>query len=291
MTFRIAICAPARPIAKADAARVTALAAALQPGVALDFHPQCFAADGHFAGDDAMRLAALLDCANDPAASAVWFARGGYGACRIAEAALAGLGASGAGASARGKRFLGYSDMGYLLAGLYKAGVGQPAHGPMVADISRPGGEAAVGRALGWLIGDDSGVEATVDTPPLMGCPRVAFNLTTLAMLCGTPLMPDLTGHVVMVEEVAEHLYAIDRMFFHVTAHLHGIAGLRLGRVSEVPDNDVAFGMDATAIARHWCARRAIPFLGGADIGHDGGNRVVPFGRRLSPSGPLSGAC
>ena len=40
------------------------------------------------------------------------------------------------------------------------------------------------------------------------------------------------------VEEVAEHLYAVDRLFFHVTQHLRGVAGLRLGRVSEVPEND-----------------------------------------------------
>ena len=100
----------------------------------------------------------------------------------------------------------------------------------------------------------------------------------TLAMLCGTPLMPGLARHVVMVEEVSEHLYAVDRLFFHLTAHLGGIAGLRLGRVSDVPENDRPFGASAVEIARHWCARHAIPFLGEADIGHDAANRIVPFG-------------
>jgi muramoyltetrapeptide carboxypeptidase len=97
-------------------------------------------------------------------------------------------------------------------------------------------------------------------------------------MLCGTELMPDLTGHVVMVEEVAEHLYAVDRLFFHVTANLRTIAGLRLGRVSEVPDNDRPFGFDAEQIARYWCERTGIPYLGRADIGHDAANKIVPFG-------------
>ncbi|MBO6769692.1 MAG: LD-carboxypeptidase, partial [Erythrobacter sp.] len=105
-----------------------------------------------------------------------------------------------------------------------------------------------------------------------------AFNLTTLAMLVGTDLAPDLTDHVVMVEEVAEHLYAIDRMFFHVTQHLSGIAGLRLGRVSEVPENDRPFGSDELAIAQDWCKHSGIPFLGRADIGHDAANTIVPFG-------------
>ncbi len=267
MTIRIAICAPATPITRDDAARVLALAVAEFP-VSLHFHEQCFASEGHFAGADAMRLAAFLDCANDAAFDAVWFARGGYGSNRIAQDAIARLGPA-----AANKAWLGYSDLGYLLAGLYRAGVGRPAHGPMVADGRRADGDAALRRALGWLGGDRVGVEGGLDSRP-----TVAFNLMTLAMLCGTPLMPDLTGHVVLVEEVSEHSYAVDRSFFHVTAHLGGVAGLRLGRVSEVPVNDREFGGDAEDIARFWCARHSIPYLGRADIGHDSDNRIVPFG-------------
>jgi len=268
MTVRIAICAPATPITRDDAARVQMLAAAEFPELSLDFHEQCFVSDGHFAGADPVRLAAFLDCANDPAFAAVWFARGGYGSNRIAQDAIAQLAPA-----ASDKLWLGYSDMGYLLAGLYRAGIGRPTHGPMVADGRRAGGDAALRRALGWLRGEHMGLAGARD-----GRPTVAFNLTTLAMLCGTPLMPGLAGHVVLVEEVSEHLYAIDRLFFHVTAHLGGIAGLRLGRVSEVPENDRPFGAQAEGIARHWCARHAIPYLGRADIGHDSANCIVPFG-------------
>ena len=263
---RIAICAPATPITREDAARVTALAAAEFPDVELLFHEQCFASDGHFAGNDATRLAALLECANDPGMDAVWFARGGYGSVRIAEAAIAGLGKA-----ARGKVYLGYSDIGYLLAGLYRAGLGRPTHGPMVADIRREGGEDAVRRALAYLCGASAGLGPDMR-------PVVAFNLTTLATLCGTPLMPDLTGHVVLVEEVSEHLYALDRLFFNVTAQIKGITGLRLGRVSDVPENDRPFGASPEEIARFWCARHHIAYLGRADIGHDADNRIVPFG-------------
>ena len=90
--------------------------------------------------------------------------------------------------------------------------------------------------------------------------------------------MFDLTGHVVMIEEVAEHLYAVDRLFFHVTEHLRGCAGIRLGRISEVPENDRPFGCDEVAIAQYWCERTGIPYLGRADIGHDAANAIVPFG-------------
>jgi muramoyltetrapeptide carboxypeptidase len=266
---RIAICAPATPITRDLAARVRALAATEFPSLDLHFHEQCFAEAGHFAGPDALRLAALLECASDPAFDAVWLAKGGYGSNRIAQAAVAGMGAA-----ARNKVFLGYSDGGYLLAALYRAGVGRPVHGPMASDIRRDGGEEAVRRALGFMADGRAGLERSVDG----GRPVVAFNLTTLAMLLGTPLMPDLAGHVVMVEEVAEHLYAIDRLFFHVTAQLPGIAGLRLGRVSEVPPNDRPFGTEPEEIARLWCERFGIPYLGRADLGHDCANRIVPFG-------------
>ncbi len=265
---RVAICAPSTPITHEDAARVTGLAHAVAPGIELHFHPQCFQSDGHFAGADPLRLEALVECANDPGIDAVWFARGGYGACRIAEEAVARFGPA-----ADGKAFLGYSDAGYLLAGLYRARIGRPVHAPMPVDIRREGGEAAVARTLRWLAGEREGLEPSLDAHP-----TVAFNLMTLAMLCGTPLMPGLAGHVVMVEEVSEHLYAIDRLFFHATAHLGGVAGLRLGRVSDVPENDRPFGATVEDIARHWCARHSIPFLGPADVGHDAGNRIVPFG-------------
>src|SRR5688500_12962390 len=109
---RIAICAPSTPISRDVAERVTALAAEF-PQLELHFHEQCFIEDGHFAGGDALRLAALVECVNDPAFDAVWFAKGGYGANRIAAPAIAQFGDA-----ARSKTFLGYSDCGYLLAGL-----------------------------------------------------------------------------------------------------------------------------------------------------------------------------
>lgn len=272
---RIAICAPSTPISLDIAGHVRAVAASF-PGLELVFHDQCFASYGHFAGDDVTRLRAFVDCANDPAFDAVWFAKGGYGANRIAAEAVSQLGAA-----ARGKAYLGYSDAGYLLAALYRAGIGTPVHAPMPVDLRREGGEGAIRRTLGWMTGDASGLESGLDDRP-----AAAFNLMTLAMLAGTDLMPDLAGHVVLVEEVAEHLYSIDRLFFHISQHLHGIAGLRLGRIGDVPENDRPFGANPAQIAQYWCDRAGIPFVGTADIGHDADNRIVPFGlagSRLRP--------
>ncbi len=273
--IQIAICAPGARLRRERADEVMAIART-HPGLQLHFHEQCFAEAGHFAGPDAMRRDALLECANDSGFDAIWFAKGGYGSNRIAGDVLAGLGKP-----ARDKIFLGYSDAGTLLGALYRDKIGRPVHGPMPTDVRRVDGDAAVRRALDWFSGGDNGLEPSLDSRP-----AVAFNLTTLAMLVGTEFMPDLTGHVVMVEEVAEHLYAVDRLFFHVTAHLKGIAGLRLGRISNVPENDRPFAAAPEEIAGDWCGRTGIPYLGSADIGHDADNKIVPFG--LAPASARS---
>ena len=84
-----------------------------------------------------------------------------------------------------------------------------------------------------------------------------------------------------MLEEVSEHLYRIDRLLFQVTSspNVRKTAGLRLGRCSDIPPNDPEFGLSPEEIARYWCDRAGIAFLGTADIGHDVANKVVPFGR------------
>jgi muramoyltetrapeptide carboxypeptidase len=271
---RIAVVAPSSRMSPEVAGRVQAVAAARFPGgpPAIDFHPQCLASAGHFAGDDAVRAAAFVEVANDPAYDAVWFARGGYGAGRIAERVLPRLNAA-----ARGKTYLGYSDGGALLAALYGAGFAGVAHGPMPQDVLREGGEAAIGRALAWLAACDP---AALEPSLAPGVKAAAFNIATLSSIVGTPLQPDLTGHVLMLEEVAEYIYRIDRYLFHITgnAQIRRVAGIRLGRVSAVPENDPPFGQTEEEVARHWCAVSAIPWLGRADIGHDPANKVVPFG-------------
>lgn len=277
--MKIGICAPSTPFTREDAARVTALASTTHPTAAVIFHDQCFAERGHFAGPDSERLEAFVELANNPAFDAIWFVRGGYGACRIAEDAVAKLKAA-----ARDKLYMGYSDAGNLLGTLSRNGIGRVVHGPMPADIRREGGEAAVKRALDWMVhANPQSLEPHIQA----GEHYAAFNLMTLAMMAGTPLVPDLKDHILMVEEVSEYLYGFDRAFFHVTSHLKnaGLAGLRLGRVSDIPDNDRPFGEGAEEIAQRWCRKTGITYLGRADIGHDADNKIVPFGLATTGAG------
>jgi len=265
--MKIAVVAPSCPL-KREAAEAVEAIVAERGDCELAIHPQCFLVDGHFAGPDAARLTALREVMADPSVDAVWFARGGYGSNRIAEAALADLPAA-----ARGKLYMGYSDAGFVLAGLHKAGIAA-AWGPMPQDVLRDGGDTVVHRALNWLVlRDASALEPHIQRPAM------AFNLTVLSNLLGTPLEPDFSGVDLLIEEVSEHLYRIDRTMFHVTAspNVRRAARLRLGRVADVLPNDVEFGADEQAIVADWCARSGIAFGGHADIGHDAQNRVVPF--------------
>jgi muramoyltetrapeptide carboxypeptidase len=265
--MRIAIVAPSCTLRHEAAERVQVIAER-RGDCELAIHPQCFLSDGHFAGPDEARLAALLEVMADPGIDAVWFARGGYGSNRIAEAAVSQLPEA-----ARRKLYLGYSDAGFLLAGFHKAGL-DVAWGPMPQDVMREGGEAAVRRALDWLVRRDPQA-----LEPGVSGPAMAFNLTVLSNLLGTPLEPDFTGVELLIEEVSEHLYATDRTMFHLTSspNVRKVARLRLGRVSDVLPNDPEWGTNEEAIVADWCARSGIPYGGRADIGHDAANRVVPF--------------
>ncbi|HEV2867186.1 MAG TPA: LD-carboxypeptidase [Allosphingosinicella sp.] len=271
--MRIGVVAPSSRFSPEAAERVQALAATRFPQVELVFHRQCFLTHKHFAGTDAERAAAFVEYAKDPAFDALWFARGGYGACRFAEDAIAALTPR-----ARDKIYLGYSDGGYLLAGLYRAGFPRLAHGPMPQDALRDGGEAAVERALAWLA---EGAAESLEPGLEQGALHAAFNITVFGLLLGTPLEPDLTGHVLLLEDVAEHMYRTDRAMFHITANpaVRRIAGIRLGRCSDVPANDPDFGETEEEVVRFWCRRSGIRWLGRAEIGHEVENKVVPLGR------------
>ncbi len=272
---RIGIVAPGSRIDASVADQVKEIAAALYPdqGVDLTFHPQCFLSSGHFAGDDAARTQAFLEIANDEGFDALWFARGGYGACRLAEDVIPKLTEA-----AKTKTYLGYSDAGSLLAGLYKEGFRGLAHGPMPGDIKRAGGDTAVGRALAYLV--ERAPDALEDSVAA-DTKTAAFNITVLSQLLGTPLQPDLTGHVLLLEEVSEYMYRIDRSLFHITSNpgIRKVAGIRLGRCGDIPPNDPDFGQSEEEVVRHWCGISGIPDLGRADIGHDIDNKVVPFGQ------------
>jgi len=276
--FKIGVVAPGSRIEPEIAKKVMQVAASLyqEQTPEICFHPQCFLSSGHFAGNDTTRCDAFVEIANDESIDAVWFARGGYGSCRLIDHVIPKLSRE-----ARNKHYLGYSDVGSILAALYKEKFTKVAHGPMPADVNRDGGEAAIKRVLSYLFDcNDSSLEATVSPAKK----TAAFNISILSHLLGTPFQPDLSGHVLMLEEISEHMYRIDRSLFHITSNpgIRQVAGIMLGRCGNIPSNDPDFGQTEEQVAQHWCVVAGIPYLGRADIGHDTENKVVPFGQPLS---------
>jgi muramoyltetrapeptide carboxypeptidase len=269
--MRIGIVAPARPLDRTIAAEIQAFTVLTMPSVELVVSPQCFLSEGHFAGPDAARAEAFLTMANDPAIDAVWFARGGYGSNRLLDAVMPALGPA-----ARTKAYCGYSDTAFLLGALYARGIGRPIHAPMPIDIRRDHGDHTVARTLGWLV--DRNPQAL--EPGLGGRPAAAFNLAILTSMIGTPWLPDLTDHVLLIEEVSEPLYRIDRMLFQLAhaTQLKGLAGIRLGAVHDIQPNDPPWAETLEAMMARWCGEMGVPYLGRARIGHDADNHVVPFG-------------
>jgi muramoyltetrapeptide carboxypeptidase len=272
--IRVGIVAPGRRLTQTTAAAVQALAAQSGLPIELVIHPQCHLEFGHFAGEDSARLSAFLEMANDPDIDAIWFARGGYGAARLLDG-LSGQLTS----SARGKVYLGYSDIGFLFAGLLNLGCHFCAHGPLVGDLDRAGGEAAALRALTFLARTDgSGLAAGLDH----GHPNLAFNLTVLRSLLGTKFEPPPQNHAALwLEDVAEYTYATDRSMFQLANNSwfrSSIDHVHIGRFSLVPENEVQFHMTSPESVVAWCTTAGITAQLGADIGHDSDNKIMPFG-------------
>ncbi|MBL4619427.1 MAG: LD-carboxypeptidase [Marinicaulis sp.] len=280
-TKHIALVCPGGPITRELADKVVEIAALQQGGhhgknLQLHFHDQCFLTSGHFAGSDEARSAAFLEVANDPKFDAVWFARGGYGASRLDDKLFAKLNEH-----ARKKTYLGYSDAGVLLARLYGKGIGCPTHGPMPTDISRSDGKGAITRALDYLVNHDPG---TLEPSAKLDKKTTAFNITVLSHMVGARWMPDLSDHIIMLEDIGEYLYRIDRAMFTITdnPNIREAAGIMLGRISDILENDRPFGQTEEEIVQYWCVRAGVPYLGRADIGHDSDNKIVPFGMTAS---------
>ena len=274
--MKIAVMAPANRVDEHALDALPALAAAF--GVELVIDPQCWASGGGhtWAGPDQLRADTFLKYANDPSYHALWFARGGYGSNRLFPLIFPHLETP-----AKHKSYVGYSDMGFMLGALYARKIGKPIHGPMPSDINRKvGGTECVSRTLSWLTkGDVSALE-----PGIVGSgrPAAAFNLSILDALIGTKWLPDLTDHDLLIEEVDEHLYRVDRMMFHVAnaTQLSGIASLRLGSVSLPPsDGQADFGENPDQIGWDWSKLMNVAYEGRAMIGHDSNNHVVPFGQ------------
>jgi muramoyltetrapeptide carboxypeptidase len=245
---------------------------------------------GYLAGPDEARLADLNAALRDPAVNAIWCLRGGYGLTRILDrvdfAALA----------ARPIPIIGCSDVTALLLGSLARADVVTFHAPMarvpMPAFTRRGFEQVLRAA------EPAGLLAPLPLPPDVLVPRsgrivtvqsgvaegplVGGNLALLAALVGTPFLPSFDGALLVIEDVGEALYRIDRMLsqLRLAGLLDRIAGAVVGHFSDMDRHtpDGALGLDE--ILHEYIGSRGIPIAHGVPVGHIDEQWTLPLGVR-----------
>ena len=294
-----------RPLRSGDRVQLAAASSALAPeaqarlesgmavlsgwGLQVEPHPDPRRQWGYLAGRDAQRRADL-----DPRAPLVACLRGGWGAARLLE------GDPRAGATATGDPhwLLGFSDVTSLLWARQAAGIAGGIHGPMVTTLAaEPAWSQERLRQL--LFGQPTPALAGEGwNPGVAEGPLLVGNLTVATHLLGTPHLPDLRGAVLVLEDIGEAPYRLDRMLTHwrLSGALQQLAGLGFGRFSDCePERDapdaegegVGETVTVEQVLRERSADLGIPVLGGLAVGHGPGNGALPLGRmaRLDATG------
>jgi muramoyltetrapeptide carboxypeptidase len=273
---------PVRPGARIGVAALSGpvvpgrLAAGLAELVRLGFEPVLAAnlerRDRIFAGTDDERLAAFHALVDDPAIEAIVFARGGHGVLRLLERL------DWERIARTPRAFVGYSDLTPFLAAVVERCGWVPFHGPMVAADLADGLDAAEERSfLGALAGEPDAeyeldfVDGAENADGILrgGC------LSLLAATLATPFAPSLDGSVLLVEDVDEPLYRLDRMLtqLRLSGSLTGVRAMIFG-ASIAPGNLAPW----LELARD--SAPGVPLATGLATGHFRPNLTLPLGRR-----------
>ena len=221
----VAIAAPAFAI---DPERLhTGIARLEAAGFAVRWDEALLSEEGYLAGSDARRAAELARWVGDPAVDAVLCARGGFGCAR----AIPALDAA-AFAAAR-KPLVGFSDVTALLLWQRASSGLVGFHGPMFDAAEGPSDEEldALGRALrGEPLAPWTGVPVA---PGAAEGALVGGSLTLLAASLGTPWELDSRGAILLIEEIGEKPYAIDRHLTHLrdAGKLDAAVGFAVGHL------------------------------------------------------------
>jgi muramoyltetrapeptide carboxypeptidase len=284
---RVALVAPAGPLLdRDDLTRAEALCRALdyEPLLA----PHAGARYGYLGGTDEQRLADLNGALRDPAVDAVWCIRGGYGLTRI----LGGVDFPAL--MRRPKAVIGFSDVTALLAGVTRCAGVVGFHGPnartsmpgfsrrqfeRVLTCAAPAGPLEpLPQPAGVLVARENRI-VTLQGGVAEG--RLAGgNLSLLQCLIGTGFFPDLDGALLVLEDVGEDLYRVDRMLSHLrmAGALDRLAGVLVGRFTELQrgTGDGALGFDEV-LATYFGPLR-IPVALGFPVGHIDDQWTLPLG-------------
>jgi muramoyltetrapeptide carboxypeptidase len=269
----VALIAPAGPLQKADElprAEENTRALGWQPVVAAN----ASARDGYLAGGDRARTDDINRAFRDPDIDAVWCLRGGYGVMRLLDdidyAAL----------SASPKTIIGYSDITALHTAIQRRCRLITYHGPTareaLTDFSRDSLERAVVQQT------DSCGTAPNARELCAGSAEgrlVGGNLAVLAALAGTPYAPDYSDGILILEDVGEPVYRIDRMLRQLllTGALAGVKAIAFGDCTGCKEDAGGGGRPLDDVITEFAEALGVPCLAGIPIGHIAEQWTIPL--------------
>lgn len=230
-----------------------------------------------FAGTDEERLEDLNAALRDEEVRGVLCLRGGYGMQRIVEDI------DFAAVKADPKLVMGFSDITALHLALWCETGLATVHGPVASQFDKGAGSpTARGAYTALMTGEDITVAADPDestfrvrTSGTAEGTLIGGNLSMLATTIGTRHAPDLAGAILLIEDLNEAPYRIDRMLTQLlrAGWLDGIAGIAVGQFTDCADEGRTTPED---VLTERLAGIGVPVLGGLPIGH--GDEHVAIG-------------
>lgn len=224
----------------------------------------------YLAAPDSVRRDQLIEAFTDPAYGAVWIARGGYGLTRILDDLPID--------DFERRPVIGFSDVTALFSVLYKNGLGPCIHGPVVHSLPKTD-EASLDALFALLNGERPVLHGRTWVEGSVTAPVAGGNLCLMAATAGTSQQLDVSGHILVLEEIGEPAYRVDRMLQQCTDSgvFDGLAGVALGEfvACRVPE-----GADWTLedMLRDHLERLAIPVVADLPIGHGLANQPFVWG-------------
>jgi len=237
-------------------------------------HPSLLAHHRYLAGSDDVRTGAFLDAFNDPGNRAVVCARGGSGAARLLPRIDFGR--------LQLKPLIGFSDNIVLHAALQSNGR-ISIHGPVVTQLADQPPWVSE-RLFALLEGRvPEPLKGTPLVPGVVEGPLLGGDLTVFATLLGTRWLPDLTGAILLLEEVDEPPYRIDRVWTHLrnAGVLSRIGGIALGQFVECGPRDRRYDPHTCReVLVDLATEAGLPCIADLPIGHGDVNAPVALGAR-----------
>jgi len=270
---RVAMISPSGPLqGPHELERAVATAESL--GWQVQVGPHALRRTGYFAGDDAQRGDDLVSALQDDGIDGIWCLRGGYGAARLLPRLSVEL------LQRFPKALLGYSDITALHAAWQHAGLvsyhGPTARAPL-SDVSRD----SLVRAM--QAGTDScgaAPDARVVRGGRVTGRLVGGNLALVSSLCGTPWAVNCRDAIVVLEDVGEATYRLDRMLtqLRLAGAFDGCVGVAFGHCTDCPDTTDDGTRTVEAIVTELADALQVPTLQGIPVGHIADQWTVPFG-------------